>query len=158
MQGKMDLEKLLQEGKHIQIEPQGYSMYPLLVPGRDKAVIAPACAESLKRGDVVLYRRKSGILVLHRIWKRKGRSFYMVGDNQKEIEGPIEEEQMKGILIEVVRNGRRFGTEWFWYRLLSGTWLFCRPFRPAAWKIAAAQRRICSAALTKTEKSMKKHR
>lgn len=155
---RADIEKLLQEGKTIQVEPQGYSMYPFFVSGRDQAVIAPACVESLKRGDVVLYRRKSGILVLHRIWKRRENGFYLVGDNQREIEGPIEEEQIKGVLIEVVRNGKCFTTQRFWYKLLAGAWLFCRPLRPAAWKIAAGLRRAFCSCLTKPEKSMKKHR
>ena len=40
-------------------------MYPLFVPGRDQAVVAPVDAEQLKREDVVLYRRDESILILH---------------------------------------------------------------------------------------------
>ena len=55
---KVNIEKLLKEGHSIQLKPKGYSMYPLFVPGRDEAVIAPVDEEMhLKRGDVVLYRR-----------------------------------------------------------------------------------------------------
>lgn len=32
----LDLEQLLEEGNRIRVKPQGYSMYPLLVPGRDR--------------------------------------------------------------------------------------------------------------------------
>lgn len=32
-----DLEALLQDGNIIRIRPQGYSMYPLFIPGRDEA-------------------------------------------------------------------------------------------------------------------------
>ena len=35
----IDIEQLLAEGKTIRIKPQGYSMYPLFVPGRDEASI-----------------------------------------------------------------------------------------------------------------------
>ena len=38
---KISPEELLAEGRTIQIKPQGYSMYPLFIPGRDSAVIAP---------------------------------------------------------------------------------------------------------------------
>lgn len=127
---KFDIEQLLADGKPIQIKPQGYSMYPLFVPGRDEAIIAPADPKHLRRGDVALYRRDGGILVLHRIWKRKNGSFYLVGDNQKEIEGPLRADQMKGVLIKVVRNGREFSTRHPIYRFLSSLWLMLRPIRP----------------------------
>ena len=84
----LDIEQLLKQGNVIRIKPQGTSMYPLFVPGRDEACIERTDFSSLKRGDVILYRRDKSILVLHRIWKITNNSFYMVGDNQTEIEGP----------------------------------------------------------------------
>ena len=33
------IEQLLADGQTIKIKPQGYSMYPLFVPGRDEACI-----------------------------------------------------------------------------------------------------------------------
>ena len=36
---KIDLEQLLRDGNIIRIKPQGYSMYPLFIPGRDEALI-----------------------------------------------------------------------------------------------------------------------
>ncbi|MCM1056187.1 MAG: S24/S26 family peptidase [Firmicutes bacterium] len=137
----VDIEALLAEGKSIRIHPQGYSMYPLFVPGRDEAVIVPADAEKLKRGDVVLYRREGSILVLHRIWKRKPEGFYLVGDNQSEIEGPLKAEQMKGILYQVVRRGKCFSVRNPFYRMLSAVWLKIRPLRPFLSKTVARMKR-----------------
>ena len=68
MEAKIDIEQLLREGKMIQTAVNGYSMYPTLVPGRDSVVIEPLDGRP-GRGDVVLYRRDGGILVLHRVWK-----------------------------------------------------------------------------------------
>lgn len=133
----IDIEALLAEGKSIRIHPQGYSMYPLFVPGRDEAVIAPAGERRLRRGDVVLYRREGSILVLHRIWKCREDRFYMVGDNQSEIEGPLKIEQIKGILCQVIRKGRSFSVKNPLYRLAAALWLFLRPFRPVLSKAAA---------------------
>ncbi len=138
----VDIEALLAEGKSIRIHPQGYSMYPLFVPGRDEAVIAPANTEMLKRGDVVLYRREGSILVLHRIWKRTGEGLFMVGDNQKVIEGPLKKEQVKGILCQVIRRGKCFSVRNPFYRLLSAVWLMLRPMRPALSKAAARMKRV----------------
>ena len=50
----IDIEQLLADGKTIKIKPQGYSMYPLFVPGRDEACIERTDFSSLKRGDVII--------------------------------------------------------------------------------------------------------
>lgn len=138
----IDIEALLAEGKSIRIHPQGYSMYPLFVPGRDEAVIAPVGERRLKRGDVVLYRREGSILVLHRIWKRREDSFYMVGDNQSEVEGPLKKEQIRGILCRVIRRGKSFSVKNPFYRLPAAVWLFLRPFRPFLSKMAAGVKKL----------------
>ena len=142
-QEKINLEQLLSEGACIQIKPQGYSMYPLLVPGRDEARIAPIEKRNLKRGDVVLYRRDdnpcyelermhTGILVLHRIVRvdRNQEQFYLVGDNQKQVEGPLRRDQIRGIMVGVVRKGKYFSCANLFYRFLAGIWLCLRPVRP----------------------------
>ena len=141
-ESKQDIEALLSQGNSVQFKPQGYSMYPLFVPGRDEAVVAPVDPMQLKRGDVVLYRRDGSILVLHRIWKRKGDEFYLVGDNQSEIEGPLRPDQMKGILLEIIRKGRCFSAKNLIYRFLAGLWLRLRPFRPVLSQAAAWCKRV----------------
>ena len=139
---QLDIEKLLRDGHTIRLKPQGYSMYPLFIPGRDEAVIAPCRAETLHRGDVVLYRRDQSILVLHRIWKIRKDGFYMVGDNQTAIEGPLRPDQIRGKLIACYRNGREVSTRNPFYRMLTGFWLAFRPFRPLAHKAADIFRHI----------------
>lgn len=138
----IDIEQLLASGTTIKIKPQGYSMYPLFVPRRDEACIERTSFSSLKRGDVILYRRDKSILVLHRIWKIKGNSFYMVGDNQTEIEGPLRADQVRGKLTGFVRNGKFVDVKNPIYRFLSGLWLFLRPLRPCAWKLTACMRKL----------------
>lgn len=127
---RIEIEKLLSEGNTIQLSPIGYSMYPLFVPGRDMARIAPSDGAKLGRGDVALYRREGSILVLHRIWKREGDEFYFVGDNQKEVEGPLPIQQIRGELIGFERRGRYISVKNPAYRLISALWLWLRPVRP----------------------------
>lgn len=125
-----DIEKILQQGNAIRIKPKGYSMYPMLIPHRDEVIIEPVENSSLlKRGDVVLYRRDESILVLHRIWKVKPDGFYLVGDNQEEIEGPVRADRIKGKLIYFIRNNKQISVGNIVYRFVSGCWLFVRPFR-----------------------------
>ena len=139
---KQDIEALLFQGNTVQFKPQGFSMYPLFVPGRDEAVVAPVNPRQLKRGDVVLYRRDGSILVLHRIWKRQGDEFYLVGDNQSEIEGPLRSVQIKGVLVEIIRKGRCFSVRHPIYRFLAALWLRLRPFRPVLSQAAAWCKRV----------------
>lgn len=125
----MDIEALLKSGKTIQLFPEGYSMYPLLVPGRDEVILSPLSEHKLRRGDVVLYRRDTGILVLHRICRCDGEGYYTVGDNQVQVEGPLRQEQLIGIMTGFVRKGKLISTDDLWYRFTSRIWLWMRPVR-----------------------------
>ena len=147
MEYRQDIEKLLEEGNNLNIKPQGYSMYPVLIPGRDEAIIEPVKGKRLRRGDVVLYRRdknveNGGILVLHRIWKVKQEGIYLVGDNQKEIEGPLRPDQMKGIMVAMNRNGKFIPVTNPVYRVATDGWLMLRPVRPYIAKVAAVIKSI----------------
>lgn len=143
-----DIETLLSEGNSIQFKPQGWSMYPTLVPGRDEVIVSPVDANTiLKRGDVVLYRRfkKNGekdILVLHRIWKVSEQGVFLVGDNQKEIEGPLAVGQMLGKAEIFIIKGEKISEKNLWYRFRSQIWLFLRPLRPFISKTVAKIKRI----------------
>lgn len=138
---KIDIEALLEQGQVIQIRPQGYSMYPLFRSGKDEAVIGRADVSRLRRGDVVLYRRESGILVLHRIWAKKPEGFYLIGDNQMEVEGPLKPEQIKGILLAFIRSGRRVSVNNACYVVMSRLWMAAKPLRGIVRKIRQGRRR-----------------
>lgn len=143
-----DIEKLLKEGNSIQFKPQGYSMYPVLVPGRDEVVVSPIETDrKLKRGQVVLYRRykdtgEKDILVLHRIWKVNEKGIFLVGDNQKEVEGPLQRSQMLGVATCLYRKGKEISTNNPLYRFLTGIWLMLRPIRPLISGSVAACKRM----------------
>lgn len=139
---KIDLEQLLREGNIIRIKPQGYSMYPLFIPGRDEALIQQTDGTDCHRNDVVLYRRDQGILVLHRICRITSDGFYMVGDNQCEVEGPLRQDQIIGKLIAVNRNSREFTVGNPFYKFVSSLWLFMLPVRPFCFKLSAFLRKL----------------
>ena len=109
---KTDLEQLLQKGNIIRLKPQGFSMYPLFIPGRDEALIQQVPVTSLKRNDVALYRRDQGILVLHRIVRVTADGYYMTGDNQYEIEGPLRPIRMSSKPGPVQGQAHCFCTQW----------------------------------------------
>jgi hypothetical protein len=137
---KQDIEQLLAKGHTIRLHPQGYSMYPLFVPGRDEAIIAPP-ERTPRRGDVVLYRRDQSILVLHRICKVTKEGIYLVGDNQTEVEGPLRPDQIRGILVAFVRRGKQIKTTQPVYAAASRIWLFLLPLRDPLMRTAAGLKR-----------------
>ena len=141
LQGQ-NVEELLQEGKAVQIKPRGYSMYPVIVPGRDEVIVRKEDLSELKRGDVVLYRRDGSILVIHRIYRKKEDGYYMVGDNQTEIEGPLRPDQIRGKMVALIRNGKEIDVRSLRYRIPCSIWLFMRPVRRPVSLAAAFVKRL----------------
>lgn len=154
---RQNVEEILASGKTVQITPQGYSMYPLIVPGRDAVILQREDPAKLKRGDVVLYRRDGSILVLHRICRTDKKGFYMTGDNQTEVEGPLRPDQIRGKMVALIRNGREINTDSLGYRLPCFLWLFMRPVRrPVSLAAAAVKRWSGKAAERRQRKGRRK--
>ena len=123
-------------------------MYPFIDPRRDEVVLAGIEEGSaLRRGDVVLYRRENGMLVLHRIYKIGQDGLYLLGDHQTAIEGPVRREQVKGKMTGMVRDGRYMDVGNPGYRMLSVVWLWLRPARRVIMVPAARLRRMVRFAL-----------
>ena len=121
--------RLMESGKEVKIKPQGNSMYPFLRNQRDY-VIFRLPDRKLRRGDIVLYRRDGGQHVVHRIHHVGKDGFYMVGDNQTGIEGPLRREQILAITVKIIRKGKQIDCRKnIGYRILSALWLWILPFR-----------------------------
>ena len=78
----------------------GRSMRPFLRSGEDLMRIEVRTDARLKAGDVVLYRRKSGRYVLHRIVKVRKEDYVLCGDNCWQLEPGIRDSQILGILTD----------------------------------------------------------
>jgi hypothetical protein len=121
---------ILKEGHELKLLLSGRSMHPLLLGGRDEVVIKLIDNMKLKRGDIVLYCRDDGTHVLHRIHHIKNYSYYMLGDAQTWIEGPIDDTQVLAVAVYIIRKGRTISCKGKTYRLISELWLILRPVRP----------------------------
>ena len=106
----------------------GSSMSPFLIHGRDKIFFSKPDGV-LKRGDMVFYQRANGQFVMHRIIQVKDSGFYMVGDAQTEIEGPILREQIFAKITRVERKGKTLTEKDFCWRFFEGPWLVLLPLR-----------------------------
>ncbi len=135
------LRDLVEEGKEVSMLIAGTSMTPFLGHHRDY-ILFKKPEESLKRGDMVFYQRWTGQFVMHRIWKVKPEGYYIVGDAQTEIEGPLKREQIFAIVTKAQRKGKWIGPGNFWWEFFEKVWIRMVPIRPVVMKIYEVVRKI----------------
>ena len=70
-----NIEQCLQELGYAVVPIRGTSMWPLLKEGKSRVQVEAKEGKQVRKGDIVLYRRKDGTLVLHRIIKSKVDSY-----------------------------------------------------------------------------------
>ena len=93
-----DIEKALNEVGFVCLPFKGTSMLPLFVEGRDKVCVYKYKPNTpLKKGDIILYKRESGLYVLHRIMAFKGDEMVLCGDNHTTLEYGVKCLQVLGV-------------------------------------------------------------
>lgn len=123
------IEKALAGGGQFTLYPSGTSMLPLLHEHQDFVVLARLAREPQKY-DIVLYRRKNGAFVLHRIIKKQSDgSFVMTGDNQTALERDITKNQIIGTVIEIGRKIKPMSMKSLRYKAYVFFWCRCFFFR-----------------------------
>ena len=122
------LRELAGEGRVVSMLVAGSSMSPFLCHKRDYIYFTKPDRE-LRRGDMVFYQRDTGQYVMHRIYKRKKDGYYMIGDAQTQIEGPLRRDQIFARIIKVKRKGRIIEPGNFWWEFFEHVWIRIIPLR-----------------------------
>lgn len=120
--------ELTEEGREVSMVIVGNSMSPFLVHERD-SICFKKPDRPLRKGDMVFYERKSGQFVMHRIYKIEKGKYYLVGDAQQRIEGPLEQEQIFAIVTRVRRKGKWLKPGNFWWEFFARIWIRVVPAR-----------------------------
>lgn len=123
------LTKMLEQAPLIPLVISGNSMSPFLVHRRDTVYLSKV-TRPLKRGDMVLYQRKNGDYILHRICKAENDVYQLVGDGQWGIESGICRDQVIAIVSAVRRKGKLLRSGSFWWDFFEHIWLGIIPLRP----------------------------
>lgn len=123
------LRELVESGHEVCVKVSGGSMYPFLRDGRDTAFFKAPDRE-LRVGDIVFFRRSNGQYILHRICKIGDDGYYLVGDSQRQIEGPIGAEQIFALVTHVERNGKTVKPDDLLWGFYAKLWLRVIPLRP----------------------------
>ncbi len=124
------LRDIAEEGKVVSMLIAGSSMAPFLCHNRDYIYFTKPDREP-RRGDMVFYQRDSGQYVMHRVYKVKPDGFYMVGDGQTQIEGPLRRNQIFALIIQVKRKGKLICPGDFWWEFFEHVWIRIVPLRGA---------------------------
>lgn len=123
------IQDLLSAGRSAILTVTGNSMYPFLRNGIDSVELINTDFYKLSRGNIVLIKRNSGAYVLHRIVKKKENCFYIVGDNQQDIEGPLKPDQVVAGVQAIFRQNKRIECSNAYLKLLVSIWITVLPFR-----------------------------
>ncbi len=116
------LKELVEQGDTVSMRIVGSSMSPFLIHNRD-IIIFKAPDRKLRRGDMVFFQRDSGQYVMHRIYSEKKDGYYIIGDAQTELEGPVRPEQIFALVIKVKRKDKWLEPGNFWWEFFARVWI-----------------------------------
>ena len=142
------LKELAEEGRTVSLLISGNSMSPFLVHERDY-IFFKKPENDLKKGDMVFFKRDTGEYVMHRICKVKNNQYFIVGDAQNIIEGPVRREQIFAKVVGVERKGRQCGPGDFWWEFFEHIWINLIPFRKIIARIYSVLKKILKKILHK---------
>lgn len=135
------LLSLLDETDCVPLVISGSSMTPFLVHGRDTVYLSKVW-RSLRKGDMILYRRDSGSYILHRIYRVVENCYTLVGDAQTELEYGIRQDQVLALVCAVRRKGKLLKPGSFWWDFFQHVWIRMVPLRPGIRALYAAVTRL----------------
>lgn len=115
----------------VRIEPRGTSMMPMIREGFDSVVLSKL-PKKPKKYDVILYQRRNGQYVLHRLVK-VGETYTFIGDNQFEKEKGIAHDQLIAIVSSFYRGEKRISVDKLSYKIYCRVWYNSRYIRHV-WK------------------------
>lgn len=127
-----EYRQLLQEGAEaLPLVISGNSMSPFLIHGRDTVYLS-SLNRPPRRGDALLYQRRNGSYVFHRVYRVTAEGLTMVGDAQTVLEHGIREDQIIAVMTAATRKGKNILPGSFWWFFFEKVWIRMLPLRHSA--------------------------
>ncbi len=136
------IKEILSNGNKAWITVTGMSMYPFLREDKDCVELCASSINTITRGDIVLIKRVTGEYILHRVHHKQKECFYIIGDAQQWIEGPLKPEQLVAVVTAIKRNNHQFTCQNKLWKFLVRIWINLIPLRHLILKFAKLMQRI----------------
>lgn len=110
---------------------KGNSMYPLIRSGKDAVTILRCNKDTLKRGDIILFRSHAYDLdyVLHRIYRIQGEQVQTLGDGNLRLDPWTAKEKVCGRAVRIQRGSLNIIPQQFIWRCFASLWMRGYRFR-----------------------------
>lgn len=118
-------QQFLAESGYVLCMVVSGSMRPMLRMGKDSVLFVKP-DKPIKRGDVVMFRRESGTMVMHRVVAVVSDGFQIRGDYSVVSEF-VSEDQICGVMKGFYRGEAYISSEHLLYRLYSLCWMNLYP-------------------------------
>lgn len=123
------VSELITSGASVPMYVSGSSMNPFLISRRDVVWLSRCTDSDLKVGKIVLFRRKNGSLVLHRITKLLPEERIVVrGDAQTWTE-EIKKEHIIAVVTDIQRKGVKRSVDSVYWKIVDTVWRMLTPLR-----------------------------
>ena len=112
------VKEKLNQGKVVQIAPEGISMLPFIRGGRDKVLVRKAV--EVKVGDIVLVPYGDH-LILHRVYAINGSKFTLMGDGNLKGTEQVDASEVWGTVLQIIKPDGRWHKPhraWLWRHTL----------------------------------------
>lgn len=121
--------------------PVGVSMWPM-IRNRVDTVKLVKIDRPLKKHDVILYIRKNGQYVLHRIIKVNNTAYTLCGDNQWQKEKGVTDNMIIAVMDGFFRKEKYVANNNFFYKTYYHIWALLRPFRKLFYYLKAGVKKV----------------
>ena len=125
------IEEYLKQHETLIYRNVGVSMLPLLKQGRDLFTLTRKTEERCRKYDVALFRKAPHVYVLHRVVEVRDRDYVFLGDNCITKETGITDQDILGVMVSFVHNGKNYNVDDFRYRIYVRVWCALYPARVA---------------------------
>lgn len=112
----------------VTLKLNGCSMQPLIRKQKDVLTVKPVY-RPLKKGDIVLFVRRDGTYVVHRVRKIKNGEVLTIGDNCVSFDAPVPVSQVWGLAVSLERNGKTIQLDCAFSRARGRLRMATRPIR-----------------------------
>lgn len=119
------IHEIVNSGGSVRLEVKGSSMMPFLRSEKDSVLLKKA--DNIKKYDVVLFKKHTGKIALHRIVHIDNGVYKIVGDNQYKFDRDITKEDLIAKAVEYHRGKLRIGEAKI--RTLGMLWFATYPLR-----------------------------